>query len=139
MHMHADPILDETLAVHQLLLNSKPPAATTVKAMKGWFLGQNTGKTPFIPQLFDSSKKRFEDPNDLVALRVPADQDRLSEFIMNHFGAFFTASHFTSLRFRSTSLIASYQRQMHRMATQPTSASILSRAAWQYSVPCSLP
>ncbi|KAE9377658.1 hypothetical protein N431DRAFT_461252 [Stipitochalara longipes BDJ] len=81
----------ETLAVHQALLNSKPPATTTVKAMKAWFLGQTSGETNSIPQLFDSSKKRFEDPNDLVALRVPADQDRLSEFILNHFGAFFKA------------------------------------------------
>jgi hypothetical protein len=28
----------------------------------------------------------FDDPHDLVALRVPADQDRLSEFILNNFG-----------------------------------------------------
>lgn len=81
--------VDETLAAHQILLNSKPPAATTVKAMRDWFLGLNSGKAAPVPQLFDSSKKRFDDVNDLVALRVSAGQDRLSEFILNHFGPFF--------------------------------------------------
>jgi hypothetical protein len=80
---------DETLAVYQALLNSKPPAATTVNAMKAWFLGQNSGKINPTPQLFDSSRKRFEDSNDLLVLRVPEDQDRLSEFILSRFGAFF--------------------------------------------------
>jgi hypothetical protein len=32
---------------------------------------------------------RFDNENDLVALRVPADQDRLSELILNYFGGFF--------------------------------------------------
>jgi len=57
--------------------------------MKAWFLGQTSGNGNSIPQLFDSSKSRFEDLHDLVALRVPADQDRLSEFILSHFGALF--------------------------------------------------
>ena len=57
--------------------------------MRDWFLDLNSGKVRPSPQLFDSSKKRFDDPNDLVALRVPADQDRLSEFILNHFGPLF--------------------------------------------------
>jgi hypothetical protein len=41
------------------------------------------------PQLWGSSMARFDNENDLVALRVPADQDRLSELILNYFGGFF--------------------------------------------------
>lgn len=81
--------IDETLVAHQVLLNSEPPAKTTIKAMRDWFRGVNSSKTEPVPQLFDSSKRRFDDASDLVALRVPADQDRLSEFILHHFGAFF--------------------------------------------------
>jgi hypothetical protein len=39
-----------------------------------------------------ASETIFDDPHDLVALRVPADQDRLSKFIQNNFGVFFQTS-----------------------------------------------
>lgn len=81
--------IDEALAVHQTLLNSKPPAATTIKGMKDWFENKQNGKMHAAPQLWGANEKRFKDPYDLVALRVPADQDRLSEFILNYFGGFF--------------------------------------------------
>ncbi|OBT43770.1 hypothetical protein VE00_06271 [Pseudogymnoascus sp. WSF 3629] len=73
---------DEALTVHQTLLNSKPPAATTLKGMREWFLDTYDGKQYGQPQLWGASGKRFDDPYDLVALRVPADQDRLSDFIL---------------------------------------------------------
>ncbi|KAH6663075.1 hypothetical protein B0J14DRAFT_280064 [Halenospora varia] len=79
----------EALAVHQTLLNSKPPASTTVKAMRNWFLDINSGKMDPRPQLWGSSETKYDDIHDLVALRVPADQDRLSDFIFNNFGVFF--------------------------------------------------
>ena len=81
--------IDEALAVHQILLNSKPAAATTVKALRDWFPDKNNGKVSPRPQLWGSSQTMFDNENDLVALRVPADQDRPSEFILNHFGGFF--------------------------------------------------
>ena len=80
---------DEALAVHQTLLNSKPPASTTVKAMRNWFLDKNSDKLESRPQLWGNSVTKYDDVHDLVALRVPADQDRLSEFILNNFGVFF--------------------------------------------------
>jgi hypothetical protein len=83
---------DEALAVHQTLLNSKPPAPTTVKAMRNWFLDNDGGKLQPRPQLWGASERKYDDHNDLVALRVPADQDRLSEFILNNFGVFFLTS-----------------------------------------------
>lgn len=42
-----------------------------------------------VTQLWGVNQKRFDDPYDLVALRVPADQDRLSEFILKYFGGLF--------------------------------------------------
>jgi len=79
----------EALAVHQTLLNSKPPAPITVKAMRNWFLDTTSNKVKPRPQLWGSSMKKYDDIHDLVALRVPADQDRLSEFILNYFSYFF--------------------------------------------------
>lgn len=52
--------------------------------MREWFLDTYDGKEYGSPQLWGASGKRFDDPYDLVALRVPADQDRLSDFILNY-------------------------------------------------------
>ncbi|KUJ13202.1 uncharacterized protein LY89DRAFT_651306 [Mollisia scopiformis] len=82
----------EALAVHKTLLNSKPPASTTVRAMRNWFLDTTSDKVESRPQLWGSSAKKYDDVHDLVALRVPADQDRLSEFILNYFSYFFKAT-----------------------------------------------
>lgn len=57
--------------------------------MREWFLDTYDGKEYGPPQLWGASVKRFDDPYDLVALRVPADQDRLSEFILNYCSCFF--------------------------------------------------
>jgi len=76
--------IDEALDVHQTLLNSKSPAPTTVKAMRNWFIDSTPGRED-RPQLWGNSVKKYDDIHDLVALRVPADQDRLSEFILNYF------------------------------------------------------
>ncbi|RYO76496.1 hypothetical protein DL766_001709 [Monosporascus sp. MC13-8B] len=77
----------EALAAHQFLLNLERPVDTTVKGMRDWFEARNTrfGR----PQLWGRSEDRFRDVDDLVALRVPANQDRLSLFILNNLGAFF--------------------------------------------------
>ncbi|RYP34338.1 hypothetical protein DL767_004332 [Monosporascus sp. MG133] len=77
----------EALAAHQFLLNLERPAETTVRGMRDWFEARNTrfGR----PQLWGRSEDRFRDVDDLVALRVPANQDRLSLFVLNNFGAFF--------------------------------------------------
>ncbi|KAL3418101.1 hypothetical protein PVAG01_09816 [Phlyctema vagabunda] len=79
----------ESLIAHQTLLNSKPPANTTVSAMRNWFWNKRDGKADGAPKVFGASEARFDDVYDLVALRVPADQDRLSEFVVNNFGVLF--------------------------------------------------
>ncbi|KAI1269871.1 hypothetical protein F5Y18DRAFT_112264 [Xylariaceae sp. FL1019] len=78
----------DALARQQALLNLEKPAHTTVQRMRKWFLGEEENKQP---QLWGRSQKRFEDVNDLVALKVPANQDRLSLFVLNYFGGFFQA------------------------------------------------
>lgn len=85
----------EALAAHQRLLNSPLPSTTTVKAMQNWFNDPTGKKDPndCIPQLWGASEHTYSDPHDLVALRVPTDQDRLSDFIQKNFGVFFKASH----------------------------------------------
>ncbi|RYP79976.1 hypothetical protein DL769_002682 [Monosporascus sp. CRB-8-3] len=77
----------DALAAHQFLLNLERPAETTIRGMRDWFEARNTrfGR----PQLWGRSEDRFRDVDDLVALRVPANQDRLSLFVLNNFGAFF--------------------------------------------------
>jgi hypothetical protein len=62
--------------------------------MRDWFFNNTNGKSGGheIPQLWGASENIFDDPHDLVALRVPADQDRLSDFIQNNFGVFFQTS-----------------------------------------------
>jgi hypothetical protein len=42
-----------------------------------------------IPQLWGGSRDMYTDRHDLVALRVPEDQDMLSDFIQNNLGVFF--------------------------------------------------
>ena len=124
-------MVDETLAVHQVLLNSKPPAPTTVKAMRDWLLDLNSGKARPSPQLFDSSKKRLDDPNDLVALCVPADQDRLSEFILSYFGPLFKVF-LSSLLCSEIGTNQWFSRQKNQTATRPAFPKALLSAASRY-------
>ncbi|KAH6677381.1 hypothetical protein B0J14DRAFT_584138 [Halenospora varia] len=78
------------LAAHQVLLNSPPPSSSTVKAMRSWFFNNtsNTSTKP-VPRLWGASSNLYSNPSDLVALRVPANQDRLSLFIQNNFSLLF--------------------------------------------------
>jgi len=77
----------EALTKHQTLLNTPPAAKTTIKAMQNWFCPVNSK-----PHLWGASERIYFDPHDLVALRVPADHDRLLKFIQNNFGIFFAYS-----------------------------------------------
>jgi hypothetical protein len=59
--------------------------------MRNWFSNNTAGRPGQggTPQLWGSSETIYDDIHDLVALRVPADTDRLSNFIQNSFGVFF--------------------------------------------------
>jgi hypothetical protein len=63
-----------------------------VKALRNWFFNNTSGRKAEdeeTPQLWGASRGIYDDIHDLVALRVPADQDRLSTFIQNNFGVLF--------------------------------------------------
>ncbi|KAE9362993.1 hypothetical protein N431DRAFT_423351 [Stipitochalara longipes BDJ] len=82
------------LASHQALLNAKSPSKSTVQAMRNWFFS-NTAGTPDgdrPPRLWGASETIFSNPQDLIALRVVADQDRLSSFVHSNLGVFFATS-----------------------------------------------
>jgi hypothetical protein len=62
--------------------------------MRNWFFS-NTAGTPGgdrPPHLWGASETIFSKPQDLVALRVTAEQDRLSSFIHSNLGIFFATS-----------------------------------------------
>lgn len=82
---------DAALAAHQVLLNSPPPSKSTVTAFRNWFFNNTAGTKDGdrAPQLWGASSHIFSNPHDLVALRVPADQDRFSSFIHQNLGIFF--------------------------------------------------
>ncbi|TVY18730.1 hypothetical protein LARI1_G002861 [Lachnellula arida] len=81
------------LAAHQTLLNAQPPSPSTVKALRAWFFDNtNTSASRQIPRLWGASERMYDNVHDLVALRVPADQDRLSSFIQNNFSLLFQTS-----------------------------------------------
>ena len=62
--------------------------------MRNWFFENSTGAKDDdkIPQLWGASESIYDNINDLVALRLPPDQDRLSELIQDNFGLFFRTS-----------------------------------------------
>ncbi len=61
---------DEAVLLHSEVRKLRAPAKTTLKAFKQWFLYE-----PPAPKLRGHSSRMWEDDNDLVALRVPAEQD----------------------------------------------------------------
>lgn len=79
------------LASHQALLNSESPSKRTLQAMRNWFFSNTSG----IPgqdksgHLWGASETIFSDARDVIALRVAADQDRLSTFIHSNLALFF--------------------------------------------------
>lgn len=89
VNLTQDP--DAALAAHRALLNTPPPSASTVTAMRNWFFNNPTGSkhTAEHPHLWGASSTIFSFPEDLMALRVSADQDRLSQFISSNFALFF--------------------------------------------------
>lgn len=93
--------IDEALSAYQRLLNAASPADTTVRAMREWFLntsGAKEAKGKHSAQLWGASEGIYSDKLDLVALRVPSDHDRLSQFIQNNFGIFFKTQDMDSAR-----------------------------------------
>jgi hypothetical protein len=70
------------------LLNAPLLSPSTVEALKSWFFNNTSGTKHTdqrIPRIFGASESTYNSIQDLAALRVPSDQDRLSNFIQNNF------------------------------------------------------
>lgn len=70
----------EALLVHSEVLRLSRPADNTLKAFKQWFEPK-----PTRARLRGHSRHILDDASDLVALRVPAEQDRLTKIVQIYF------------------------------------------------------
>lgn len=85
---------EEALLLHSNILQLKKPAENTLKAFKQWFEPE-----PRKTKLRGNSSHILDDESDLVALRVPADQDRLTRIVQTYFPwHFVVSSHIAILR-----------------------------------------
>ena len=58
------------------------PPARALSAFRAFFNGQKNSTSE--PMLSGGAKHMLEDEHDLVALKVPAEKDLLSQFLQNH-------------------------------------------------------
>ncbi|MCJ1245211.1 hypothetical protein MMC30_002412 [Trapelia coarctata] len=75
----------EALLLHSGVLKLEAPANRTLKAFKDWFGNPNEGNT----RLRGQSSHILDDENDLIALRIPAEQDRLTKLVQRYFPLLF--------------------------------------------------
>lgn len=80
-------MLDEALLLYSQILGLKAPAHNTFKAYKRWFEPK-----PRKTKLRGHSSHILDDESDLVALRVPANQDRLTRIVQTYFPWLFLVS-----------------------------------------------
>ncbi|KAL2063967.1 hypothetical protein VTL71DRAFT_4461 [Oculimacula yallundae] len=82
------------LANHRTLLTAPPPSSSTVEAFRNWFFHNTSGENPDCTngRTWGASARAYDDIHDLVALRVPADQDLISSFVQNNLAIFFQTS-----------------------------------------------
>ena len=87
-------MIDEALLLHSKLLALSSPAQRTLKAYKRWFKPEE-GDT----KLRGHSSRILDQEDDLVALRVPAAQDRFTSLVQSCVPWLFVVS-FTSAKHR---------------------------------------
>lgn len=77
---------DETLILQSQIANFKQPSARVTSTFREYLEGNTfKGKTlQAMPIISGSAKGFLSDTTDLIALRVPDDQDFLSTFLQNH-------------------------------------------------------
>jgi len=82
----------EALLVESTLATLPRPSKRVFKAFKTVFNNEGDGKAGSFPTLGGSSENLYEDIDDLVALRVKDDQDRLTNFAHEHLAFLFPVS-----------------------------------------------
>ncbi|KAI0398012.1 hypothetical protein F5Y17DRAFT_454591 [Xylariaceae sp. FL0594] len=79
----------EALIFESTLARISPPDRKTLKAFRFNFFHGRPGQDGTFPTLGGSSSGLYDDPDDLVALRVAEDPDRLTMFVQDNFGFLF--------------------------------------------------
>jgi len=97
MHLLNCVAIDDALLRHSEILKLEAPANRTLKAFKEWFGSPDVGNT----RLRGQSSHILDDENDLIALRIPAEQDRLTKLVQRYFPLPFVVSPTSALQVAS--------------------------------------
>ncbi|KAI1180964.1 hypothetical protein F4777DRAFT_180782 [Nemania sp. FL0916] len=79
----------EALIFESTLADIPPPDRKTLKAFRFNFFHGRPGQEGTFPILGGQSSNLYDDPDDLVALQVAEDSDRLTMFVKDNFGFLF--------------------------------------------------
>ncbi|KAF7512686.1 hypothetical protein GJ744_000253 [Endocarpon pusillum] len=85
----------EALLAEHAILNLRPPNSRTLLALRNWFLELDQEETDRVPKLGGNSAYMLNDASDLVSLRAPVEQDRLTKLLQNYLGILFQARRFS--------------------------------------------
>ena len=88
------PNIGEALIFESTLAHIPPPDRKTLKAFRFNFFRGRPGQESAFPMLGGPSSGLYDDPDDLVALQVAEDPDRLTMFVRNNLGFMFQVMHF---------------------------------------------
>ena len=86
----------EAVLLETTLLSLKRPSPRTLEAYRHVFNNVSPGKSSY-PTLGGSSSGILDDRNDLMALRVPQEDDRLTQLLRHFCPVFFTVRLFPPL------------------------------------------
>lgn len=78
----------KALLLESTLISLPPPSKKVLRAFRTEFFNQSLGSKSF-PTLGGHSASLYDDINDLVALRVQENQDRLTSFAQDHLACLF--------------------------------------------------
>ncbi|KAF2822691.1 hypothetical protein CC86DRAFT_300463 [Ophiobolus disseminans] len=78
----------KALLFESTLASLPPPSKRVLRAFRTEFLNESLGSGSF-PTLGGHSTGLYDDIDDLVALRMPESQDRLTTFVQEHLGVLF--------------------------------------------------
>lgn len=87
-------MLGEALFAEEQLASMSHPDEKTLEAFRYAFFNGRPDDSMSFPTLGGNSKWLYDDANDLVALKIPAEQDRLSKFIQDNFAFLFKVRYF---------------------------------------------